>query len=158
MAGLKDGLEQRGVEYMRTVYHTSPDWAAPLQVYPALMRLGDYSYYRSAGEQIVQVGVFSSQILPLKHTGMTYELLQETLKVLGDKRRMEILALLREHPRYGQELAEKLALTPATISHHMNMLLQVGLIALEQDGSRTQYSLEGETVERLLDALRRYLL
>ena len=48
--------------------------------------------------------------------------LAEGLRALGDETRLRILGLLTRRPHYGEELAESLGLTPATISHHIKAL------------------------------------
>ncbi|MPQ44750.1 winged helix-turn-helix domain-containing protein, partial [Clostridium tarantellae] len=50
------------------------------------------------------------------------KILKEKLKCLSDKSKFEILKLLKNKPLYGQEIAHKLSLTPATVSYHMNNL------------------------------------
>ena len=104
------------------------------------------------------MGVLEKVLAGLHFQQMSPERLLELFKALGDKRRMEILFLLREHPYYGQELAEKLSLSPATISHHMNLMLQCGLIVMEQDGLKMRYSISPDTAKQFLSALEEALL
>ncbi|HEU4963230.1 MAG TPA: helix-turn-helix domain-containing protein, partial [Bacilli bacterium] len=49
-------------------------------------------------------------------------------KSLADANRMRIVLLLAVGPLSGQELAEKLGLAPATVTHHMKPLRQVGIV------------------------------
>lgn len=49
-------------------------------------------------------------------------------KTLGDITRVRIVALLRNGPLHGQALAEKLGVSPPTITHHMTKLREVDLI------------------------------
>ena len=44
-------------------------------------------------------------------------------KALADPARLRILGLLAERAHAGHELADRLALTPPTISHHMRRLV-----------------------------------
>lgn len=46
----------------------------------------------------------------------------EAFRILADKNRMKIMQLLCGEQAYGLELAEKLKLSPNTISHHMSKL------------------------------------
>ena len=52
---------------------------------------------------------------------------------MSDPTRMEILLLLKQRPCYNRELAQALGLTPATIMHHTDILLQNGLAAMTTD-------------------------
>lgn len=54
--------------------------------------------------------------------------LAELLRALGDETRLRVVALLERRPHYGEELAEFLGLTPATISHHLKQLRNAGLV------------------------------
>ena len=46
------------------------------------------------------------------------------LKTLGDKSRLDILKLLKEQDRSGQELAKELGISQGTVSHHLNVLVR----------------------------------
>lgn len=79
---------------------------------------------------------------------------QDSLKAVADKKRLDILAALREAPRSAGELASITGLSAATVSHHMQILLNARLVGLELRGARSIYSLSREGAERLLDDLR----
>ena len=49
-------------------------------------------------------------------------------KVLADETRLKILRALDEKESYVELLAERLSLTPATVSFHMKKLLAAGLV------------------------------
>lgn len=78
-------------------------------------------------------------------------------KALSDANRIKIVKLLKDRPWFGLELAEKLNLTPATISYHMGFLQQVGLVTYEKSEKRSYFSLKNEkiteTLKRFLDKL-----
>lgn len=86
------------------------------------------------------------------------EFMAERLKSLSDQRRLEILKALKVKPRYGQELAELLGLTPATISHHMNCLVSDGFVTVDRQGVRGNYSLNEKNLDGFLQSLRSTLL
>lgn len=63
-------------------------------------------------------------------------------KALGDKTRIKLLILLAaEEPLSGQQLAEKLGVTPPTISHHMNKLKEVSAIKEKREKNTIYYYL-----------------
>ena len=71
-------------------------------------------------------------------------------KALGHPVRLLILNLVRLKPRHGQELATILRLNPATISHHVAKLADVGLLASERDQYYQVYTLDKAPLEKTL--------
>jgi DNA-binding transcriptional ArsR family regulator len=76
-------------------------------------------------------------------------------RAVSDPMRVSILALLIEEarPMYGQELAEHLDVTPQTISHHLHILKNGGLIREARENAYRYYSLDTENIQRLRDTL-----
>jgi biotin operon repressor len=79
-----------------------------------------------------------------------------TLRVLGlalsDPKRLLILSLLAEEdrPLYGQEIAERLGVTPQTISHHLQILKNGGLIREERrENAYRYYTLDTASIHRI---------
>ncbi len=66
------------------------------------------------------------------------EQLVADLKALGDQTRLRMMLLLVNKRMYVQELAEALELTPATVSHHISILLKSGLISVTLDGEKAR--------------------
>lgn len=67
--------------------------------------------------------------------------LARLLKVIADETRLRILGAIAERPLTGKELAERLALTPPTISHHMRKLTDAGIVSAKSDAQKQIYSL-----------------
>ncbi|MDF2760246.1 MAG: ArsR family transcriptional regulator [Thermomicrobiales bacterium] len=70
-------------------------------------------------------------------------------KALADPARLRILGLLAERPHAGHELADRLALTPPTISHHMRRLVAARLVDVAPDAQTRIYSLRTDTIRDL---------
>jgi hypothetical protein len=70
-------------------------------------------------------------------------------KALSDPARLRILGLLAERPRAGHELADQLALTPPTISHHMRRLLAARLVDVAADAQSRIYSLRTDAIREM---------
>ncbi len=62
-------------------------------------------------------------------------------KALADPTRIKILIILAEGERNGQVLAEKLHVTPATITHHATKLREASLINERRDKNTIYFSL-----------------
>ena len=60
---------------------------------------------------------------------------QETFKALSDPTRREILQLLRQGALPAGEIAEHFNMTGATISHHLSVLKNAGLVDAERRGT-----------------------
>lgn len=100
-------------------------------------------YMRYYGEDLwVNVGIYVFLLGNWKRErGFQGAELVASLKALGDETRLKIIGKVTQRPMYIQEIAEELDLTPATISHHINLLLRSQLINLivEADKAKKIY-------------------
>jgi hypothetical protein len=69
-------------------------------------------------------------------------------KALGNESRLKLVGLIADRERNVQELAALLALKEPTVSHHLAILKNAGLLAMRVEGNTHWYRLD-------LDALRR---
>lgn len=77
-------------------------------------------------------------------------------KALADVNRLKIVMLLAAGELSGGEIAEKLGLTPATVTHHMNILRNVSIVRGVRDKNTIHFSLiEKELVQKSNALLRR---
>src|SRR5688500_18896500 len=67
-------------------------------------------------------------------------------KALADESRLRIVGLLAERERSVEELAERLGVTPPTVSHHLNRLKEIGLVQMEAQGTTHLYRLDTKTL------------
>lgn len=80
--------------------------------------------------------------LPMSETAATnLEKRAVFFKALGHPVRLLILNLIRMKPRHGEELALILSLNQATISHHLGLLVDAGLLSSQKDQYYQVYSL-----------------
>lgn len=75
------------------------------------------------------------------------------LKTVGDETRLRILRALGEKDCYTELLAERLDLSPATVSFHMKKLQLAGLVDARREQYYTVYSLRREIFSRSLGDL-----
>lgn len=75
-------------------------------------------------------------------------------KALANPQRLKILGLLASRPAVVEEITAALALSPATVSHHLRVLRQAGLVSARSDQQYRLYELE----ERRLRQMSRELL
>ncbi len=69
------------------------------------------------------------------------ERFQDMLKAIADPTRLQLLRLMHERQRTVGELAEAVALTEPTVSHHLTKLRQAGLASLRMAGTQHFYGL-----------------
>ena len=69
-------------------------------------------------------------------------------KTLADPTRIRILTLLAKEPYHGQALAERLGITPPTITHHMAKLRDAGLVKSRREKNTIYFYLEEMTLQR----------
>ncbi len=79
----------------------------------------------------------------------------EAFKTLGNVQRLTILQNLVALPATGQDLAQLLDLSEATIHHHTSALRSAGLITSEREGVRVYHHVSSEALIVLLQDLRR---
>lgn len=76
--------------------------------------------------------------------------LQRTFKALSDLNRREILNLLKEGPMTAGEIAEHFQVSGATVSHHLSVLKEAGLVLDDRRGKYIYYELNMSVVDELL--------
>jgi len=75
-------------------------------------------------------------------------------KAMSNANRLELLEFLAQGERSVDELAKVSGLTVANTSQHLQQLRQSGLVSGRKQGLKVYYSLSGDDVIQLLDALR----
>lgn len=76
--------------------------------------------------------------------------LQNTLKALADPIRREILNLLKSGKMSAGEIVDHFDVTGASISRHLSVLKEAGLIRDERDGKYIIYDLNASVLEEIM--------
>lgn len=79
-------------------------------------------------------------------------------KALADESRLEIIELLMSGEKCGCALLEELKIGQSTLSHHMRILCEVGLVDACKEGKWMHYSLSAEGAEKARALIKRYTL
>lgn len=74
-------------------------------------------------------------------------------KALADANRLKIVGLLARQPYPVEQLAAILGLRPSTISHHLKLLAEVGLVSARTEGYYNIYRLEQGVLETIAQRL-----
>lgn len=97
---------------------------------------------------------------PLRATPLQYgdaEVLARRFAALGDPVRLRLLSLLATSTEGAVcvcDLVEPVGKTQPTVSHHMKILREAGLVTGEKRGVNTWYSAVPAAIDALRDALR----
>ena len=67
-------------------------------------------------------------------------------KALGDSNRLKIVEMLSDGEKCGCKLLEAFEITQPTVSHHMKILCDCGLVSARKEGKWTHYSISKETL------------
>jgi ArsR family transcriptional regulator, arsenate/arsenite/antimonite-responsive transcriptional repressor len=87
----------------------------------------------------------------------TAEALAALLKAVADPARLQLLALIRSAPT-GEacacDLIEPVGLSQPTVSHHLKVLTEAGLLTRERRGTWAWYAVVPERLEQLAAVFR----
>ncbi len=86
-----------------------------------------------------------------------YESNARRLKALADPNRLRIVDILSCGERCACEILENFDISQPTLSHHMKILTETGLVQTRRDGVWTYYSLDpdhcGDLIRKLTETL-----
>ena len=72
-------------------------------------------------------------------------------KALSDENRIRILKMLHSGEKCACKLLEEMHITQPTLSHHMKILCDCGLVNVRKDGKWNHYSLNCDTLREFQD-------
>lgn len=75
---------------------------------------------------------------------------QESFKALSDPTRRQIIELLRNGKMSAGDIVDKFDMTGASISHHLSILKNAGLVTDDKQGKYVYYELNLSVVEEIL--------
>ena len=77
----------------------------------------------------------------------------EMFKAFCDENRIRILEMLQTGEKCGCKLLERFAITQPTLSHHMKILVESGLVNDRKEGKWHRYSLNTAALREYADFL-----
>ena len=84
-----------------------------------------------------------------------YQKYSEVFKALGHPVRLKIVDGLLSHSCNVGEIVEGLGLPQSTVSQHLGILRNQGIIAPEKDGVKTCYKVVDAKVRQIIDCLNK---
>lgn len=79
------------------------------------------------------------------------------IKALADENRLAILMSLRQREKCACYLLEELNISQSTLSHHMKLLCDSGLVDYRKEGKWMHYSLSEEGVNAFREMIDGYI-
>lgn len=76
-------------------------------------------------------------------------------KAFCDENRIRIIKLLRSGEKCACKLLEEINVTQPTLSHHMKILCDAGIVTGRKEGKWTHYSISEKGVKQAEECLRR---
>lgn len=96
--------------------------------------------------------VYGHYIEPRLNNKLTQEKCKVLFKALSDEKRLEIIRVTSKRPWYNKELADYFNLTTATLSYHLNLLLELGILNFEPSiSNRYYYTTNKENLSKLFE-------
>jgi DNA-binding transcriptional ArsR family regulator len=77
----------------------------------------------------------------------------QTIRALADPTRREILRALRAGELTAGEIAARFPMTHASVTHHLNVLREAGLVEAEREGRNVVYSLNSTVFQEFLEEM-----
>ena len=88
---------------------------------------------------------------------MTYKKDAKLFKALSDENRLQILCQLSRTEKCACVLLDALKISQPTLSHHMRILADAGLVVGRKEGKWMHYSLSKDARGRVQELLHKYL-
>lgn len=131
-------------------------------IYPGIMALNHFSYILKEVNNVNHIylmwGISFMKTFKQDDSRMSKTTSLANLKLLSDPSKFDILSMIKENSAYGQQIAKELNLTTATISHHMQALLNARLIKVDKKQNRLYYRMDRKKVKEVLDEIDNRLL
>lgn len=87
-----------------------------------------------------------------------FELHAELCRALGHSARLQLVHLLREGPQCVSDLAHITGLGQGTVSRHLAVLRNCGILSIQQKGRETHYQISDPRIIEICDLMRMVLV
>ncbi len=163
LGAISEPLKNGGAKFIENNYSlTIPPSVDTLYLRPSIAMCNTTQYLMSYTSEEVNdclyVGVLFEPLREITDVSTVDERLCRGLRTMGDSRKFEILKLLCDGPKYGQQIASLLDLSTATVSHHMGLLLEAGFVEIKRESNRIYYALNRKKIRDFINELSASLL
>lgn len=163
LSAISEPLSNGGEKFVENNYDISLSPSVDvLYLEPSIVMCNEARYLMSYTDEKVYdffyIGVLFEPLKEITDSSTLEDKLCRGLRTIGDLRKFEILRLLSEGEKYGQQLASLLDLSTATISHHMSLLMECGFVEIKRESNRIYYCLNRKKLRDFIDELTGTLL
>lgn len=155
---LTQSLETKGLDFFEEEVGVTLD-SNKLKIYPTFTGFNKLNLENFQGvgpHDHMFLGIYLFKLVQLRNASLIDEKsLAPFLKAIADPSKLEILKLLKNEKFYASQLAEKLQISNATISHHVSTLMNLELITFEKEQTKIFFALNKEKVHSYLTLLQR---
>lgn len=114
-----------------------------------------YTSHSEVAQEWMVLGMYTQEYLMTQENG---EDVTGFLKLIADKKRTQLLMLLKKQPAFVNEIADALNMTAPTASYHLTALQQYEIVDFERVEHRLYYHLNHEKLEEWFDKAKAYYL
>jgi DNA-binding transcriptional ArsR family regulator len=108
-------------------------------------------------EDVVDLGILVNRYFTFNFSRLLQSDVIKIGKVFSDKSKLDILDFVKKTPAFGREIASKMNLTTATISYHVNSLVELGFLKTSVDSGRVYYQTNVERIKEVLKELEQFV-
>lgn len=130
-----------------------------VKVLPQIILTNAITFSYSKGLTIfLRPGIYSLEFLAEKdQADRTLKFISETTRMLSDPTRLKAIYLLQQESMYLKQLADALDISSATMSHHIQNLINSELVSMDVQGKnrRIYYKLNQPTFQKLADEIKK---
>ena len=163
LSAIAEPLSSGGAKFVEENYDFSISPSVDvLYLQPSIVMCNTTKYLMSYTDEkaydFFYIGVLFEPLKEITDSSTLEDKLCRNLRTVGDLRKFEILRLLADGEKYGQQHASLLDLSTATISHHLAMLLECGFVEIKRESNRIYYCLNRKKLRDFIDELSNSLL
>ncbi|RKY75682.1 ArsR family transcriptional regulator [candidate division KSB1 bacterium] len=86
-------------------------------------------------------------------TGINYKEQAKLLKAIAHPTRLHLLEIIRDTNPCVRSMEEALGIAQPTVSQHLSILRNLGIVESERQGHQVCYKIKNKTVLKLLDSI-----
>lgn len=86
---------------------------------------------------------------------MNYKKKAVVFKAMGDENRIQILSFLAKEEKCANDILKELSISQPTLSHHMKVLCDAGLVEDRKDGKWIYYHLSEKGTDKLVSSIKK---
>ncbi|HSP46728.1 MAG TPA: winged helix-turn-helix domain-containing protein, partial [Clostridiaceae bacterium] len=118
----------------------------------------DTLFLRKSDKAAISFGIFVSPMMAIAKSSQNLEeRFMKATKILSDSSKFEIIRFCHKKPSYGQEIADHLKISNATVSYHMQQLINASYVTVQVDMNKVYYKTSIEAILKDLSHIREIL-